>query len=99
MVLANTLLMPAELKIVILRKPAEFWKIFRDIMVSRHEVIANNMTHHSSCHLSVHVCVSHTVHFIRATKISKIFTRARGQLRLNRDDAQKTLEWNLKGAR
>ena len=38
--------MSAKLKIVMLRKPAGFWKILRDVMISRHKVIVNNMTHH-----------------------------------------------------
>ena len=40
MVLVNILLMSANLKIVMLRKPTGFWKILHEVMVSRHEVIA-----------------------------------------------------------
>ena len=78
MILSNTLLMPEKLKIGILRKPAGFKKILRDVMISRHEVNVDNMAHHFTCHLSMHVCVLHTVRCICTTKTSKIFTRARG---------------------
>ena len=43
MVLVNILLMPAKLKIVMLRKPAGFLKILHYVMISRHEVFVNNL--------------------------------------------------------
>ena len=47
MVLVNILLMPAKLKIVMLRKPAGFLKILHYVMISRHEVFVNNLIRHS----------------------------------------------------
>ena len=46
MVLVNILIMSAKLKIAMLGKPTGFWRIFRDVMIFRHEVIVNNMTCH-----------------------------------------------------
>ena len=49
MVLVNILLMSAKLQILMLCKPAGFWKILRDIMISRHEFIVKNIIYNFLC--------------------------------------------------
>ena len=46
MVLVDILLIAAKLEIVMLRKPAGFYKILCDVMISRQEIIVNDMTRH-----------------------------------------------------